>query len=382
MRILHVIPSLRPETGGPSRSIPELCQALSEEGADIELATFRRPRAISTLDATVLFPVRFFTPLPGSSQFPSLSFLLWLRRELPRFDVVVLHALWSPAVTLTAAECRRLSVPYLLSPLGMLRRAATERKRWMKRAYWRIVERKTVQGAACIRFFNRMDAQESIEYVGSACPPHVEISNGINLTAFDKRPRMGFRSRYPALQERRVMLFVGRLHWSKNLRLQWEAFKVLATRHPNLMWVLAGPDEGEQAWLTREAKIVGLDQRMLITGLIPREQCADAMEEADVVIMTSHHEGHSTAMSEALAAGASLVLTTTVGFESPVEWGPLVVEPRIETVVDAVDSVLRDNSRRAAMNRAAREFAERTLSWSNVAKKFIAVCRDVSGRKC
>ena len=41
------------------------------------------------------------------------------------------------------------------------------------------------------------------------------------------------------------LLFLGRLHWSKGLELQADAFAILASEFPDLVWVLVGPDGGE-----------------------------------------------------------------------------------------------------------------------------------------
>jgi len=55
MRVLHFITTLDRNSGGPSRSVPRLCQALSEAGVDVTLAFSDDGRDLSseTIAATV-----------------------------------------------------------------------------------------------------------------------------------------------------------------------------------------------------------------------------------------------------------------------------------------------------------------------------------------
>ena len=46
MRLLHILPSIAPETGGPSVSIPMMCKALADEGHRVVLFTTLWPRRI------------------------------------------------------------------------------------------------------------------------------------------------------------------------------------------------------------------------------------------------------------------------------------------------------------------------------------------------
>src|SRR6267154_6341942 len=62
VQILHVIPSLLPESGGPSRTIPELCRALTGSGTEVTLFSTHVPGNGLTINPAaepyevVLFP--------------------------------------------------------------------------------------------------------------------------------------------------------------------------------------------------------------------------------------------------------------------------------------------------------------------------------------
>ncbi|HYY57624.1 MAG TPA: glycosyltransferase, partial [Pyrinomonadaceae bacterium] len=147
MRVLHVIPSLDPSTGGPARSVPALCRALRSAGVEVALYTFRQSCAPVTVSEDEPFTVRQFKPLYGSREFPSIDFYSHIRRDVYDFDLAHLHSLWNPAISVSALACRRAGVPYMLSPRGMLQRSAVGRRRRLKSGYYRLWERDTIAGA-------------------------------------------------------------------------------------------------------------------------------------------------------------------------------------------------------------------------------------------
>src|SRR5687767_12405356 len=107
MRVLHVIPRLDPITGGPARSVPALCRALQQANVNVTLCAMRRngaPASVSSADET--FPIRWFEPLPGSYQWPTLEFFRSIRSAAHQFDLVHLHSLWNPAISVAALACR------------------------------------------------------------------------------------------------------------------------------------------------------------------------------------------------------------------------------------------------------------------------------------
>ena len=62
MKVLHIVPSLLPESGGPSRAVPELCRALAAAGTEVTLFSTHRAGNGITIDPArepyevVLFP--------------------------------------------------------------------------------------------------------------------------------------------------------------------------------------------------------------------------------------------------------------------------------------------------------------------------------------
>ena len=374
MRVLHVVPSIRRSSGGPAQSVPQLCRALHGAGVSVELLSFHHHDFESTISPSdEAFPVHCFTPFPGSLEFPTLQFYRTLRGNLKQIDIVNLHALWNPVTTAAAAACRATGTPYVLSPLGMLRNAAVRNKGLKKKLYYRFFDSRTISGAAALSFFTEIDAAESLGNAGQR-KPYVLVPNGIDPSGREGTEHGRFRAVHHELCGRRIILFVGRLHQCKNLTLQLQACALLAKKYTNLAWVLLGPDGGEWKSLSSEIDRLALTDRVLWMGPQTHQTCMDALADADVCVLTSHHEGHSMAMNEALTIGVPLVLTQSVGFTSAERAGAALVVPSdAAKLAEVIARILDDPLLASNMRTAGTTLVESTFTWPKIATRLISI---------
>ena len=103
-----------------------------------------------------------------------------------------------------------------------------------------------------------------------------------------------------------TVLSVGRLEKVKDPVTLLEAFAAGADGDGRLLFVGAGALES--AVLARAGEL-GLGDRLLLTGLIPRDEVFGRCAGADVFVSTSHGEGLPVAVMEAMAAGCPVILS-------------------------------------------------------------------------
>lgn len=362
MRVIHVVPSLDVAAGGLTRSVVELCAAEASLGATVTLLTMGR----SPYPSGRGFEIRAVSPLRGTRQAPTTAWTSLLRREVARAEIVHLHSLWNPAVALAARQCRRAAIPFVLSPHGMLQTVSMTRKPWRKRLALLVSERATLSSAAAFRFLSEVEARDSARLTPDNVPTFI-IPNGVTPALSVTAQADRFLARYPRLKGKEIVLFLGRLHWSKQLDLQFDALSLLDRQ--DLYWVLVGPDEGERDRLERRVNMSPLADRVLYTGEVEHETALDALAAADVVLLTSRHEAHSMAMNEALAVGVPLVMTDTVGFTLAGDRRAARVVPgKPEALASAVAEILDESQETASMRTAARELVAEILAWPFVAR--------------
>ena len=376
MKVMHVIPDLSPKSGGPSRSVPALCQHLARCGVDVCLVAGRNEDADG----------------PDEPEAPGVNVLefqhdrhLTVERGLKRLltqqagqaDLVHIHSIWNATSSTAAAAARQMGVPYLIAPRGMLHAHCLRRSRWKKRAYWWLVERASLRHAAGLHFLNKAE-RDGARLGATAGKPTFVVPNGVDADGLSRLGRGAFRAQHPFLRDRRILLFFGRLHPIKNLPLQMEAFALLAHKMDDLVWVLAGPDDGEWAAIRARSRALGLEDRVLWTGMLAGERRFSALADADVVLMTSHYECHSMTVNEALAIGRPILITHSCNFDEVAEVGAgCAVDSDAEQVAAGIERILGSPALASQMSEAGRRFAGRRLDWPRVARRMLEAYRSL-----
>ena len=127
MRILHVIPTLAPSSGGPTNVLRDLAAAQISRGHRVTVCTTDRGNPVhERLPETYFrsmapsgvqieaFPV-IFAPLLLST-----AAARWLTGSIEQFDVIHIHGLYRFPPTYAAYQARRQGVPYIIRPHGSL----------------------------------------------------------------------------------------------------------------------------------------------------------------------------------------------------------------------------------------------------------------------
>jgi glycosyltransferase involved in cell wall biosynthesis len=362
--------------------VPDLCKALAARGVDVTLFTVRDEMEATTLDGgSWPFRVRFSRPAFWSrnGETPSIAAYGELKVEVRRADVVHVNSLWNPLASISTHLARKERRPYVVSPRGMLQRTSVQRHAIRKQCYRCLVDRDALTYAAALHFFTEAELSES----GAAVPAGVRtviVPNGIEIPSEEARNGYSKAERlFPALEGRRVMLFVGRLHWSKDIALQCGAFEEVAKSRADVVWVLAGPDAGALRAVETRLRRIGLWRRVVITGLVDAETVAALLDRADVFVLTSRHEAHSRALNEALAAGTPCVTTEAAVVDVVLRYqAVLSCEASAQALAKAIIRVLSEDGLADRLRTAARAVVRDHLSWPRVAEQFEALYREVS----
>lgn len=368
MRVLHVVPSLLPESGGPSRTVPELCRALAANGSQVTLFSTHMPGNRLTVEPSrEPYEVVLFAA-PDGALSGARQIYTAIRQRAKDFDLVHIHSLWNFTVTLAAAGSRKANLPYVIAPMGMLSEACLRQNRYaMKRAYAWTFDRRTIEGATRLHFLNN-DEEKASRSGRLRCPASFIVPNGTNV-GVTTRPG-AFRERFAELSGRRVMLFLGRLHAIKGLDLQLQALEQLITAYPDLIWVLVGPDDGEWPRLSALVKGSGLEGHVKWIGPLMGDERFAALADADVLLQTSLYECQSMTVNEALAVGVPLVVTDSINFREVQSAGAgYVVRRDASELARAIEKITESPDRGAAMRLAGRRFAAKHLSWPTITRR-------------
>jgi glycosyltransferase involved in cell wall biosynthesis len=377
LRVLHVTPYYEPAYvyGGPTRSVPALCQGLARQGVDVSVYT-TNANGSSTLDVPPGevqvrhgVKVRYFALRSGLRPFFSPDLLTALHRTVRHFDLVHVEGMWSAPVSAACSVSRRAGVPYVVSPRGMLMPWEFNHKAWKKLPFFLVVELRSLFASRAIHCTSEAEASALARW--RLASHSFVVPNAVDLAEFDALPARGLLRRELGIgADDTVVLFLGRLHPKKGIETTLEVFKRLASQVGGLHLVLAGPDEGNYrqsvpVW----ASAHGLSNRVHLTGALEGDRRLAAYADADLFTLLSESENFATSVAEAMAAGLPVVVTPGVGVSDAVRShnAGLVVDGDADEIATATAELLRDPARRAAMSAAARRLAHESYAADSVA---------------
>ncbi|MGH9807359.1 MAG: glycosyltransferase, partial [Terriglobia bacterium] len=356
MRILHVVPTYLPayRYGGPIHSVHGLCKALAAAGHDVHVFTTNvdgpgnsavRLGVPAVVDGVV---VNYFASKILRRLFLSPPMASALDAEMSRFEIVHLHSIFLWPTWAAARRARRMGVPYVCAPRGMLvKELVRRRSRWLKSAWLALVERRNLEGAAAIHATSELERDDIREFHYRLPPIHV-VPNGIEPCQ-DAAPAAAPPSWLSAIDPNQpVIAFIGRISWKKGLDRLLPALAHV----PGAVLVVAGPDEdGIRPELEKLAQAKGVMNRVRFVGPVYGMDKLALLRRASVLAAPSYSENFGNVVLEAMAAGVPVVVTREVGLARTVEssGAGLVVGSSAEELGRALAAIAGDNALRQRM---------------------------------
>jgi glycosyltransferase involved in cell wall biosynthesis len=205
----------------------------------------------------------------------------------------------------------------------------------------------------------------------------VVITNGVDFEEMDhmllespvKRESLGLRP------NDFVLGCVSRFDPVKRLEVLLAALGRLRDRIPDVMLVLVGGG-GEEDRIRHLTRRLGLQDRVIFTGFL--EAPARIYPALDLYLSTSLKEGLPLGLVEAMGAGLATVATDVPGHRDVLEQdktGLLVPADNDAALAYAVVSLWADPIKRAALSRAARQWAREEFGIEQMLKRTAAAYR-------
>jgi glycosyltransferase involved in cell wall biosynthesis len=142
----------------------------------------------------------------------------------------------------------------------------------------------------------------------------------------------------------RYILYVGNFKQHKNVGALVKAFGMIANALPDVFLVLVGPRADGYAGLVKEAKALGLAERVLFPGMFTKsEDLCLLYSGAEVFVMPAMYEGFGVPVVEAMACGVPVVSSSATSLPEVVGDAGILVDPsRIEDLAGAVKTMIED----------------------------------------
>ena len=378
MRILHIICSIARHTGGPARSSQGLVAALQDAG--IETALMSCIAGESPWHSGI----KHFFVTEEKNTYSGL--LKAIEKVVTSFnpDLIHIHTIWTLSSHVAAVVARKMGIPYVISPRGMLEPWSLNVKKWKKRfALW-LYQRHDLRKAVALHATAESEG-EQFWRLGFK-QPIIVLPNAVDFP--DSMP-----PRVQRAADKRTVLFLSRIHPKKGLIELVEAWAKLKgtfqkqgseshgthlTRELSRWhFEYAGPDcEGHLAVVQRRILELRIEADFTYLGDMDDSQKWDAFSSADIFILPTYSENFGIVVVEALAAGLPVI--TTKG----APWAELITEQCgwwVDIAVDSIaqalsEAMLLTDEQRRVMGGNGRRLVEKKYIWPAIAEQMKIAC--------
>jgi glycosyltransferase involved in cell wall biosynthesis len=372
VRLLRVIKSTDPESGGPIEALTRSSEILIREGHDVQVVCLDLEADVKRY--AVPFPVIALGKGMGRYGYnPRLA--PWIKENAPHFDAVILHGLWNYSSVGAWQGLRHVEVPYYVFPHGMMDpwfRDAYPLKHAAKQLYWWLGEGRVLRDAEAVFFTSEEEKVRARNvFRGFSYTERVVRYGTAGPRGNAESDRAAFLETFPELAGRRFLMFLSRIHPKKGCDLLLRAFAECAV-DSDIDLVMAGPDQvGWAEALKQMAVTMGIDKRIHWTGMLKGQRKFGAFRCAEATILPSHQENFGVVVAESMACSTPVLISDKVNIWREVKHaGAGLVEP---DTLEGTQSLIRSflgltDYERAQMRIAAREEFLRSFDIEAVAR--------------
>lgn len=382
MRVLHITPVYEPawHRGGVVRSVSQLCRGLVRQGLEVTVFTTDfGQNSVSVNRPITVGGVEVYYFKTDFKKFGySRSLKDACRRFIKSFDLVHITSLWWYPEIAAGLEARKQRRAYIVSPTGGLTEYSLAQKALKKELYLKLIGNRILKNADALHFTTGIEKEQSEPRRMNV--PSFIIPGGIDTDEFRELPdQITARKETGLPADKLVILFLGRLHAVKNLAVLIRAFAKVLAKNPNLLLIIAGPDNGEESLLKQLASDLGILTNVSFPGYISPDNRILILRSADLFVLVSLHENFGNAPVEAMLAGIPVLISENVGIckEVLADKSGIVVIPEVEEIAQAISQMISNPDKLREMGQVAAASARSRYGINVVAEKMATAYQDV-----
>lgn len=196
------------------------------------------------------------------------------------------------------------------------------------------------------------------------------IPNGINLSNFTGIERdYDFRRQY-AMDNEKIILYVGRLVYEKGVQHLIAAMPKILSNYNDAKLIIAGRG-GMMDELRAEASNLGLNDKIYFTGYLNSKQVQKMYKCADVAVFPSTYEPFGIVALEAMLAGVPTVVSDVGGLDEIVTHGVDGMKSYVgnaNSIADSVTALLYDHQLATNVSKKAKQKVKDQFNWEKIAQ--------------
>jgi glycosyltransferase involved in cell wall biosynthesis len=393
MKILHIIPSITTLRGGTNVTAINMVKALRIAGIDAEIVT-TNDNVNTVLDVPlnewieydqelpVLFFPKIYTGIKFISEYTlALGYYNWLWNNIENYDLVHIHSFFSYLCTLGAIIAITKRKKYIISPQGQLIPWVINQKKFKKKIYTALFERRNLNNAAAIHCTSEQEAK-NVRNFGIKAPSFI-IPLGVERLINLPDAKLRICKTYGIAHTTPIILFLSRLHPKKRLELLLEALANLNKQYDFHLIIAGSGTEDYVQYISNLCSHLKLNFCTTFANFVEGQHKILLLQGSDIFALPSYGENFGIAVAEAMAYGLPVIVTPEVQISPEIEANKagIVVSGELEAWVQAIEKLLMSEKLRAEMGENGRLLARTKYDWNTIAKKLSIVYQAIINNK-
>lgn len=382
MKILQIVPVFYPafKFGGPSVSIYIMNKALIRKGLNIDVITttaglenknYKTKNDWENLDGMrVKYLPYYFKDFYGFSPYLFIE-VLKLTKE---YDLVHNILVWNFPILAGCLASSLHNKPCIITTSGVFYPEAIRmRSENLKKLFYFFFLKNYVEKTNL--HFATMDEKSNMADFVNISGQSFIIPNGVDLNEYKNLPSKGsFKKKFSFLQDKKYILFLGRICFKKGLDLLVNSFSKLVKDYNDLFLVVAGPnDENYKSVIENKLKELGILDKVFFPGILYGKDKLSAFVDAELFVLSSYSENFALAAIEAMACYTPVIISNKVGTYKEVKDynAGIVVDLNVDSLCNGIKTLLDnpDLCKTIAMN--GRKLVENEYEINKVADMMI-----------
>lgn len=274
------------------------------------------------------------------------------------------HGIWLGSNHSASIVAKKLGIPLIITPHGMLTNWSFNYKWYKKRIAWWLFQKEDLNQARVVHLTSNAEEKDlrQLGYRGNTAI----IPNGVDIPTWREMPLLE--------KSYRTALFVSRIHPKKGLLNLVEAWHQVRPKGWKMR--LIGPDEGGYKAVVQEAvKERDLEGDFIFSDSLYGDDLWKAYWESDLFILPTMNENFGNVIAEALVCGVPVITTHGTPWKeletnSCGWWVPIGVAPLVEALRLATNLT---HTQRRKMGKRGRKLVEDNYTWHSVGLKMKAL---------
>lgn len=271
-----------------------LVKGLVEFGVDVTLMTIRSKNMnVHALEGTTA-RLKVLEP-----SFTRKEITRYLKDE--KFHLIQIQSMWDWPYHKVMVEARKLGIPYIVTPRGMLEPWSLSQKKWKKKLAWWLYQRNDVQKSVCVFTTAKMEAEHVTNLGITTCK--AVIPNGIETDSYPCKTSVDV--------VKKQVLFLSRVHVKKGIEVLFEVWKQIHPDYEDWQLLVIGNGEAEYIHsLKNRVECLGLKESIKILPPVFGNDKIQIYQESALFCLPSYSENFGMAIAEAMSCGTPVITTT------------------------------------------------------------------------